>query len=97
MPFFEPFRSEPEYINRSLYKPVDVIACTFADGKIQPMRCKYELPDESLVTVNIEGIKLTKEIRGGVSFACVATMYGRKIDFTLAYFFREHTWFIAKS
>ncbi len=96
MPFFPPFKDEPSYINHDIYKPIDVIFCTHSNGKIEPMRCKYVLPDESVETINIDGISITKDIRGGVSFSCVATMYGKRINFTLAYFYVEHTWYIAR-
>ena len=92
MPFITPSKDTKLNIDFEKYKPVKVIACTFADGKIEPMRFKITNADETEETFNINGITQTKDIHGGFSFRCLITCYGRQQAITLIFYVEEHIW-----
>ena len=96
MPFFEPSRSDKIVIDYDRYMPVAVICVYEADGTVTPMRFKYQEKDESKVTVNIDSISSRKNIRGGYSFACLATNYGRQQQVILNFYIDLHLWVMLK-
>lgn len=96
MPFFEKERENNIVIDNDRYQPIAVLAYTSAAGEITPMRFKMQLPDESIETVNIDGIKSHKDIPGGINYCCLVTTYGHQKQVTLRYFIREHLWVLLK-
>lgn len=92
MPFFEPFRTEKITIDYDHYQPVAVLSCTETDGKITPLLFKYEEKDQTRVTVKVESIRARKSVKGGLSFTCVASAYGRQQLFTLIFYTEELIW-----
>lgn len=92
MPFFESSSSNKFTIDFDFYKPVKVIFCCEADGKITPMRFKVSLVDDTEESYNIDSITQTKDIPGGVSFRCGISHNGLKQYITLVYYYDDHIW-----
>lgn len=97
MPFFEKSREDNCYIDSDRYVPVAVISYTSAVGDITPMRFKMQMPDESIETINIDGIKSHKDIPLGISYCCIVSAYGHQQQIILNYYIRDHRWVMIKS
>lgn len=92
MPFFELSKSEKITIDYDRYQPVYMVSCTETDGKVTPIRFKYAEKDETRVTVNINEIRNRKAVKGGLSFTCLVTAYGRQKLVTLIFYTEQHIW-----
>lgn len=97
MPFFEKPKNFNIDIDYDRYMPVAVLACYQEDGKIIPMRIKFKAPDESLITVDVDGVRSTKDILGGFSFCCLVTNYGRQQQVILNFYIKEHLWVMERT
>lgn len=96
MPFFEPVKNTKVTINYDRYQPVYMVACTEADGKITPLRFKYEEKDKTRVTLNIDEIRARKELKGRLSYTCQVTSYGQQKLVTLIFYTEQHIWVMPK-
>lgn len=88
MPFYTPANETYQPIDLNRYKPIVVIAYYDIDGNIKPLRFKYE----SDFTFNINEIKYSKDVKGGILFCCLITNCNKQQEVNLVYFIREHLW-----
>lgn len=94
MPFYTPSKDSKFQIDYDKYNPVYVYFYTDMDGKIRPIQFKYESEDNSIITLDINSIKYSKDIYGGILFCCLVTNYGRQQEVNLVYFIAQHLWCI---
>ncbi|HCL02870.1 MAG TPA: hypothetical protein DHW61_10750 [Lachnoclostridium phytofermentans] len=92
MPFYEPPKDFKIEINYDVYQTIGVALYTGNDGKITPLKLYIDLPDSSRITVAVDGIKTTKELKGRILFTCVATLHGRKQLFDIIYYKEQGLW-----
>ncbi|GEM_PF-1197024 len=96
MPFYEPPRSCKIEIDYDVFQTIGVAQFTGADGKIIPLKLFIDLPDESRVSFDVDGVKNTKELTGRILFTCVATLHGRKQNFDIIYYKEQGLWVMEK-
>ena len=96
MPFFEPVKINKFKIDEERYMRIAMIFCTEADGKITPLRFKYQEKDETRVTVNVDAIRSRKQIPNGISFDCYVTANGIRKLVTLICYPSELIWVMPK-
>lgn len=92
MPFYTPSKDQKHQIDFNKYKPIYAYFYTDKDGKIKPLKFKYESDDSSLISLDIDNIKYSKDIQGGILFCCLVTNYGRQQEVDIVYFYAEHQW-----
>jgi len=96
MPFYQPPKNFKTEIDYDKYQTVAVYAYTDMDGKSTPLKMKIDLPDESRVTVPIDGVRTTKELPGRDLFNCVVTLNGRKQLIDIVYYKEQGLWVTEK-
>lgn len=96
MPFFQSSESSKFEIDFTKYQPIAVYSYTDVDGKITPIKFKMDLPDATRVTVDIESIRSTKDIYGGVSYSCYAMVNGTRQLFVIVFFSEPMLWCLRK-
>ena len=96
MPFYEPPKNHKIEIDYDMFQTIGVALYTGNDGKITPLKLYIDLPDESRVTIAVDGIKTTKELEGRTLFTCVATLNGRKQLFNIIYYKEQGLWVMEK-
>lgn len=96
MPFFERVKNDKFVIDEKRYMRIAMISCTEADGKITPIRFKYQEQDETLVTVNVDAVRSRKQVPNGISFDCFVTANGIRKLVTLICYPSELIWVMPK-
>lgn len=78
--------------------PVQMIACTDTNGKITPMRFRFEDRNGEIVTITIDKILSTDQEHSslGANFICSARMYGAQKTFQLRYSYYAHEWRLSR-
>lgn len=96
MPFFEPFKNEPEYnIDYKYYAPISVLSANI-DGKIIPLLFKYEEQDKSIETVKIESVHSTNIIKYGFKYCCNVITYGKLKQVNIIFYKNLIKWVLEK-
>lgn len=76
--------------------PIQMISCCSTAGNITPMRFRFENPDHTMETVNVDSVLAHKDVSyNGINemvFTCQATINGIARLFTLKYNIRSHKW-----
>lgn len=72
--------------------PIQIISCTDTDGKITPLKFRFEDKSGKLITVNIDKILSSDKISMGVNFVCTSMNYNLQREFRLRYSHVDHTW-----
>lgn len=96
MPFYQPPKNFKVDIDYDIYQPIAVYAFTDMDGKSTPLKLKIDLPDESRITVAIDGVRTTKELQGRILYNCFVTLNGRKQLIDIIYYREQGLWIIEK-
>lgn len=94
-PFFEPFKINKFALDEERYMRIDVIFCTESDGKITPLRFRYQEVDER-VTLNVDAVRSRKQVPNGISFDCFVTANGIRKLVTLICYPSELIWVMPK-
>lgn len=78
--------------------PVQMISCTDTNGKITPLRFRFRDKNGELTTVMIHQIlKEHAECRAaGVTYTCLARLYGTPKTFDLRYSYYSHEWKLSR-
>ncbi len=78
--------------------PVEMIALYGAEGRIRPLRFRFEDAAQQLHTVKISQVLLEKEIHYlGLPcyvYTCSAVLAGKETLFELRYLVKAHRWFL---
>ncbi len=74
--------------------PVQMISCTDTNGKITPMRFRFQDRNDEIVTIHIDKIVSASQERSslGANFVCTASLYGTQRTFRLRYNYYAHEW-----
>ncbi len=74
--------------------PVQMISCTDTNGKITPMRFRFQDRNDEIVTIHIDKIVSVSQERSslGANFVCTASLYGTERTFRLRYNYYAHEW-----
>lgn len=92
MPFFEPDRSPEFKIDYSVRQPVSVIAAFNPMGEIKPVHFGIIDLYGNTCKVQIQGIKYSKDVRGGKSFCCTYLSTNQLRECILTYYGTDHRW-----
>lgn len=93
MAFGFPRPDEPQFnIDYSRCTPVTVMVNFAPDGKMLPIYLRWINADESEETLKIDGVKSTKEVKGGTSYCCYVIKNGWRKQVTLTFYIKEHVW-----
>lgn len=81
---------------KALNLPVEMISLCAADGKLYPLRFRYEDDGQRLQTVKVNKVLTAKEINyvgvQGLLFICKAFNGDQEILFELRYTVKTHNW-----
>lgn len=74
--------------------PIQVISCTDTDGKITPMRFRFQDKTGTLTTIQISRVLKSEQKTNHfhASFTCEAEVSGIKKVFELHYNYSAHAW-----
>lgn len=76
--------------------PIQMISACSTQGKITPLRFRYEDEEHAIKAIDIQETLCSTEINfsgiKALSFTCKATIYERESLFELRYTFLTHTW-----
>ena len=78
--------------------PVQMISRTDTDGKITPIRFRFEDKTGELVTVTIDEVLSADQggNRVGAKFSCAAQIHGSQKTFSLWYNYFAHEWRLSR-
>lgn len=78
--------------------PVQMISCTDTNGKITPMRFRFQDRTGELVTVTIDKVLSDdqNQNRTGINFSCAASICGIQKTFRLRYSYFAHDWRLSR-
>ena len=78
--------------------PVQMIACTDTDGKITPIRFRFQDKTGNLTTIQISRILKSEQKANHfhATFTCEAEVSGLKKIFDLYYNYSDHAWSLRK-
>ena len=96
MPFYQQPKTYKIDIDYDNYQPVAVYAYTDAEGKSTPLKIKIDLPDESRITIPVDGLRLSKELPGRTLYNCYVTLNGRKQLIDIIYYQEQGLWVTPK-
>lgn len=81
--------------------PVDVISVCSADGRIRPLRLRFEDESRQILRINVDEVLDTREIThvGAEAqvYVCRAVLWDRPWTFELRYSIRNHAWLLRRS
>ncbi len=92
MAFFEPDRSPEFKIDYNSRQPISVIAAFNPIGDFKPVNFGIMDLYGNTCKIKIDGIKYTKEVRGGKSFYCVYQSADQQRECMLTYYVSDHRW-----
>lgn len=76
--------------------PIQMISVCDCDGRIRPIRFRFEDPDHCMRTVSIQEVVSEKEIQyvgiEAFAYVCRACMEGMQKMYELRYTVRTHKW-----
>lgn len=74
--------------------PVQMISCTDTDGKITPLRFRFQDNNGELVTVTVKDVISDEQAKSrvGANFTCSAIVGGVEEKFKLWYNYFAHEW-----
>ena len=70
--------------------PVQMISCTDTDGKITPIRFRFRVTIDKVLSEDRD------KNRVGVNFSCDAVVYGARKKFNLWYSYFGHEWRLSR-
>ncbi len=78
--------------------PVQMISCTDTNGKITPMKFRFQDKTGELITVTIDKILSEDQAKNrvGINFSCAAFVCGSRKTFGLRYNYFAHEWRLAR-
>lgn len=92
MPFYEAPKSHKIEIDYDKYQAIAVFTYTDTEGISVPLKIKIDLPDESRITVAIDGVRTTKELQGRTLYNCYIKLNGRKQLIDIIYYKEQGLW-----
>lgn len=82
-------------------KPLQVLSVCAADGRLRPLRFRYEDEAQMLQTIRVDQILSTKKVQyvgaEALIFLCRASLDQREHLFELRYDVREHRWVLQRA
>jgi hypothetical protein len=72
--------------------PVQMISCTDTNGKITPMRFRFQDSTGEIITVLIDKILTREQSKMTSRYICSATVHGMTKEFCLWYSYMSHDW-----
>ena len=79
--------------------PIQMISCTDRDGKITPIRFRFQDKNDEIVTINIESV-ISRKLdtnKACTKYTCSAHVHGIQKTFVLNYNFCLHQWKLIKA
>ena len=78
--------------------PIQMIFCTDTDGKITPLRFRFQNKNNELITIDVSSVdtRQLEENKALAKFVCSANMYGIRKTFVLTYNLCLHQWKMVK-
>lgn len=78
--------------------PVQMISCTDTNGRITPIRFRFQDKNGEIVTVSVDKILSEEQDKNriGANFTCVAPIYGTQKIFHLRYNYYAHEWHLSR-
>lgn len=96
MPFYEQPKTYKIEIDYDNYQPVAVFVYTDAEGNSTPLKIKIDLPDDTRITIPVDGVRIMKELPGKDSYNCYVTLNGRKQLIDIIYYKEQGLWVTEK-